>query len=79
LSKEILTISRYWNNPVITAFVTNDEVGVRITLEDFLAALKTELGSITFKISNVNFKALVDQKSKEILEKVKESSIHAVS
>ena len=79
MSKSIVVISRYWNNPNILAYVTDDEVGVRISLDDFITALKAELGSITFKISNTNFNQLIDDSVKLIIERVKETSVHAVT
>lgn len=40
-----VVVSRKWGSPEITAFVSKEDVGASIRLEDFVKALAAEIGS----------------------------------
>lgn len=71
---EKVTISRYWNNPEINTSVTNESISLTISLEDFIAALKHEIGSVTTTLTQKGFSTQLDNAVHNVLEKVKEES-----
>jgi hypothetical protein len=40
-----ILVSRYWNNPKIMISVTDEEIGIRISLNEFLAIMAQEIGN----------------------------------
>jgi len=53
--KSVVTVSRKWDNPKITTTLSDEEIKLQCNLTDFLAALKTEIGSTTFTITKSGF------------------------
>jgi|GEM_PF-4850672 len=47
MDKMVVTVSRYWDNPKILTKVTNKEISLEMSLDDFKEALKQEIGSVT--------------------------------
>jgi len=78
MSKKTLTISRYWNKPEITTTVSVEGISINIDLDDFIAALKQEIGSITMTFTQKKFELKVDNAVETALNKIKEESIKAV-
>jgi hypothetical protein len=76
--KAVVTISRYWKNPKISTVVTDDSISLTISLDDFIAALKSEIGSVTSTFTQKTFESKVDAAVSAVLEKVKEESIKVV-
>jgi hypothetical protein len=42
--RHVIVISRKWNNPKISVVVTDEELSFAIDLDDFMKAVKMELG-----------------------------------
>ena len=78
MNKEIVTISRYWDNPKIEVSVNQESIGLKISLDDFIKLVKNEIGSITFVFKQDTFNSMLDNAIKNILEKIKEESVKAV-
>ena len=76
--KELITISRYWNKPFIKVLVTDEDISLSITLDDFIEAVKKEIGSVRWVVKDETFEYRLMQAVKTVLEKVKEESIKAV-
>jgi len=76
--KSVITISRKWNNPKITAKVSNEEISLEMDIEDFKTALKQEIGSVTWVIKKDTFDARLDDAVNKILSGVKEESAKTI-
>jgi hypothetical protein len=59
--KSVVTISRYWNSPKITTSVSKESISLSMDMEDFISALKTEIG----------FSPVIEGEPQEILAKLK--------
>lgn len=70
-----VTISRYWNNPKISTIVTTEGISLTIELEDFITALKEEIGSVSTTFTKKSFSQQLDNAVITVLEKIKEESI----
>jgi hypothetical protein len=49
--KHSVVISREWNNPKILISVSSESIGIKMSLEDFLLAVHTEMGNPTFLVT----------------------------
>ena len=78
LKHNIVTISRYWNNPEIYTMVTSADMSLSLSLTDFLTALKLELGSVTWTFTKDSFHKQFDLAAKKTIERIKEESVKAV-
>jgi len=78
MSKRTLTISRHWHRPEITTTVSVEGISMNIDLDDFITALKEEIGSITMVFTQKKFELKVDNAVEAALQKIKEESIKAV-
>jgi lipoate-protein ligase A len=60
--KEKLTISKHWNNPEIKTTITNEAIGLKMDIADFITALKDEIGEVSYKPVNKSdlSKAIID-------------------
>ena len=76
--KEIVTISRNWNNPNIKVTVTDSDISLSMTMDDFIEAVKKEIGSVRWVVKDDTFEFRLLKAVKTVLEKVKEESIKAV-
>jgi len=76
--KHIVTISRYWDNPQIAITVDEEHIDLKIDIEDFLAALKDEIGSVRYIVTEKGFEERFDKAALNVMEKIKEESIKAV-
>ncbi len=76
--KELVTISRHWNKPYIQVNVTDESISLSITLDDFLSAVKKEIGSVRWVVKDETFELRLDKAVKSVLEKIKEESVKAV-
>lgn len=71
MAKSFVTITKYWHNPQIYILVSNEAIGLRITLDDFKKAVKKE-------INKKDIDPLVDQAFAKVIEGIKEESKKAV-
>lgn len=76
--KTIVTISRHWNNPKITTTISLEGIALQMNLDDFIIALKQEIGSITTTFTQKTFSLKIDNAVSMILKRVKEESIKVV-
>jgi hypothetical protein len=74
----IVTISRYWGYPKVNTIITDEFIGLRISLENFTKALKEEIGSVTWVVRKETFDERLDQAVMRVLEKVKQESVKIV-
>ena len=76
--KTILTISRKWHQPIIETTITNEAISISCDLDDFLMAVREELGSITWVFLDATFKAKFDAAAQKVLEGIKAESSKVV-
>jgi len=76
--KQVLTISRYWTNPKIQTIITDESISLQVSLDDFISALKTEIGSVSFVFKKETFNAQLDSAVNKVLEMVKEESVKVI-
>ena len=76
--KELVTISRHWNKPFIKVVVTDEDISLTITMDDFIDAVKKEIGSVRYVVKDETFEHRLNEAVKTVLEKVKEESIKVV-
>lgn len=75
LKNSYITVSRVRGTRVVSMYVTDKEVGVRVRLEDFISDMLDKIGSVTFKVSNKNFKEEVNKIAEDIIREYKKESI----
>lgn len=68
--------SRKWHSPAIEAFVTNDEIGAQLDVQDFLAAVVEELGNPTFVVTKASLLARLSTASDAVLKELREATAH---
>jgi hypothetical protein len=61
--KRIVTISRKWHNPKIEVWLSDEEIGLKIEFDDFIMALKKEIGKI-FQL--IDFNEMVKKEIKSV-------------
>ena len=52
MAKSTITVSRLWNNPkihTIVDFASEGGISLQMNMDDFVAALKAEIGAVTLK------------------------------
>lgn len=74
LKNSYLMISRTKRSKVISMFVTDKEVGLRIRLEDFIDDVIDKIGSVTFKVRNDKFKKEVIDICEELISEYKKET-----
>jgi len=75
LKNSFITISRVRGTRVVTMYVTDKEVGVRIKLNDFVEDVIDRIGSVTFKLNNDKFKKEVVKICENLIEEYKKETI----
>ena len=76
--KTKLITSRKWHNPAIRTFVTGEEVGSEIELNDFLEAIVAEIGNPTLLVTKAALKGRLEVASTAILDEMRKATIHVV-
>ena len=66
----VVAASRYWGCPVKLT-VDDEYIAVSVSFDDFLVALKQEIGSVTWVWKDSTFQAKVDAAAAKVMEKFK--------
>jgi hypothetical protein len=74
--KEVLHISRHWNNPEIQVTLYREGIAIEVSLEDFCKAVVAEIPNPAWVFSREKLQANVLAALSTVLNKVKESSNH---
>lgn len=75
LKNSYITVSRVRGTKVVSMFVTDKEVGIRVKLKDFVDDVIDKIGPITFKVNNKKFKEEVVNIVEELIKEYKKESI----
>lgn len=70
-----VTISRYWNRPEINITVNDESISLNMKMDDFIKALKEEIGSVTWTFRDKTFNETMDNAVQSVIKKVKEESV----
>jgi hypothetical protein len=70
-----VTISRYWNRPEINITVNDELISLNMKMDDFIKALKEEIGSVTWTFRDKTFNETIDNAVQSVIKKVKEESV----
>lgn len=76
--RTVITISKYWNHPKIQTSINNKEINMEMELDDFIEALKREIGSVTWIFRDKTFSEQIEKAKEIVLSKVKEETIKVV-
>lgn len=76
--KELITILRKWNNPEIRMWINNDEIGIQVTLDDFVQAMKQAVGPVTWVFTKEEFDRRFDQAYEQVIQEIKKQSTKVV-
>lgn len=69
--KKQVVVSRKWDNPNIEVSVCDIEIGIRISLDDFINALAIEVGNPTFVMTVNGLKSRLIEASVQVIEGMK--------
>jgi len=78
IRKQTLVISRHWDNPHILVTIKDDGIQLECPLDNFIEALITEIKSPMVHATRSRQAEDIRMLKDKILNKIKESSIHAV-
>lgn len=76
--KDMITISRKWNNPKIFITANFEGINLAMSMEDFVAAIKMEMPSIALTLTQKSFEDKLDAAVNRVIEGVKLESAKAM-
>ena len=83
--KYVVTISRKWNNPTVKTMVfacneieENIFIRLEFPLDDFIVALKEEIGPVTWIFTEKKFESVLKEATKRVIEEIKKESVKVV-
>ena len=74
--KDIVHISRHWDNPTIHVVVRVDGISVDMSLESFCNALADEIGNPAFILRNAALRVKILDAMDTVIGKAKEATNH---
>ena len=74
--KQVVHISRYWNNPEIKVAVYLKGIAIEVSLEDFCKAVVAEVPNPAWTFTREKLQAKVILALETVIGKVKEASNH---
>jgi hypothetical protein len=72
--KNYLTICRKWTDPKIHHRLSEDGIEISIAFDDFLTAVKQEIGSVKWIFTKTAFNVVFDQAIQRVLAGIKAES-----
>ena len=83
--KYAVTISRKWNKPEIKTMVfacneidENLFIRMEVSLDNFMEALREEIGPVTWIFTQEKFNSVLQEASKRVIEEIKKESVKIV-
>jgi hypothetical protein len=76
--KTVVTISRKWNNPQIQHTLSGEGIAIEINLDDFITAIKEEVGSLTWTFRKQTFEKQLDEAVRAVIEEIKRETIKVI-
>lgn len=72
--KTVLTITKKWHQPTFTYRIASEDMSAEVDLDDFIKALKAEIGSVTWTLKQASFEKQLDQAVADVLSGIKAES-----
>lgn len=79
--RKVVTISRKWNRPEIYSELDmsiDGGIKLSIDLNDFLTALRTEIGSVTVVMTRAQFEKKFNEAVQSVIQGIKDESAKVV-
>ena len=76
--KSVVTISRHWKDLKIRTDISTEGIAIQMSMEDFITALKQEIGSVTWVVTQKAFDKRLDAAIEKILTGMKEETIKVI-
>jgi len=74
-----VTISKKWHQPTIYTNVTREDgIEMSVPVADFVEAMRREIGSVTFTMTEAQFRAKIEAARDAVIEGIKEESVKCV-
>ena len=73
-----VTIMRRWNNPQINITIDDDEINIKMKLNDFMSAVKEEIGKVTWTFTKDAFETQFDNAVLKIVSAMKRETAKVV-
>lgn len=74
--KTAVVVSRKWDSPAIYAYMTTDEVGASMSVEDALRSMIEEMGSPTFVMTKATLLKKMLESWEVVAKEIKEATRH---
>lgn len=76
--KNKVIVSRNWKRPEIEAFVSKEEVGAKMDIEQFIESLVEEIGSPKAILTKDQLKKQLTDASRQIIHEMKSMTVYVV-
>ena len=73
-----LTISKKWHQPQFKYTITDEEMSCEMNFEDFVRALKLEIGSVTWTLKKETFEKQLDEAIQRVISGAKEEAAKVI-
>lgn len=73
---EKIVVSRKWNSPNIELFLDSDEIGIKISVVDFLDALVIEVGNPTLLVTKNALRLKLEDATNKIVAEMKNQTVN---
>jgi len=73
-----LVTSRKWHRPEIEAFVSQEEVGARMDIADFITAVIEHVGSPALLVSKAALRIKLEAAAEAVLKELRETTRYVV-
>lgn len=74
-AREVITISRHWDNPAIKVWVNHEHIGLQVGIDDYLVALAAEIGNPAIVLTRAQLLTRMRAAAERVRLKVQESSV----
>jgi len=78
MERTMVSISRQWNKPEIEMWINDNEHGLQMSLEEFMVALESEIGSVTTVFTQKTFHDRITAAKDSVLKKIKHEMLHKI-
>lgn len=76
--KQMVVVSRKWNNPSIQMWVNDKEIGLAMTASEFLDSLVAEVGNPTLLVTKQMLRNALEQAANKVFDEMKSHSTKIV-
>lgn len=76
--KRAVVVSRQWNNPAIEMWVSDEEIGIQMSLSEFWDSIVEEMGNPTLIVSKAQLRARLEAAANQVLTEMKNQTTRIV-